>query len=61
MWGVWILTRHSGNKKTIDRNAYLGSPLSIQVVGPRLQERKLWDAMVVIESAIKGSARTAKL
>lgn len=61
MWGVRILTRHLGNKKTIDRNAYLGSPLSIQVFEPMLQERKLWDAMVVIESTIKGSARTAKL
>jgi Asp-tRNA(Asn)/Glu-tRNA(Gln) amidotransferase A subunit family amidase len=50
-----------GNTNTVDRNAYLDSPLSIQVVGPRLQERKLWDALPVIENAIKGSARTAKL
>ena len=52
-----------GDQKTVDRNAYLGSPLSIQVVAPRLQERRLWDAMVVIERAIRDGkiGRDAKL
>ena len=45
----------------MDRDAYLGSPLGIQVVAPRLQERRLFDACVVIEDAIRGTERVAKL
>lgn len=51
----------AGNESTIDRNMYVGSPLSIQVVVPRLQERRLYNAMQVIENAIRGSQTIAKL
>jgi Asp-tRNA(Asn)/Glu-tRNA(Gln) amidotransferase A subunit family amidase len=36
----------------VDRDVYLGSPLSIQVVAPRLQERRLLEAMTVVEAAL---------
>ena len=46
---------------TANREAYLGSPLSLQVVAPRLQERRLFEACLVIEGAIKSPERIAKL
>jgi amidase len=38
---------------SLDREIYLGSPLSVQVVGPRLQEKRLIEAMVVIDDALR--------
>lgn len=37
----------------VDRNVYLGSPLSIQVVTPRLTERRLLDAMTMLQVALQ--------
>lgn len=37
----------------VDRKVYLGSPLSVQVVSPRLTERRLVEAMMVIDEALK--------
>jgi Asp-tRNA(Asn)/Glu-tRNA(Gln) amidotransferase A subunit family amidase len=40
-----------------DRSIYLGTPLCVQVVAPRLQEEKLVQAMSTIDDALKGSTR----
>ncbi|CAK1362306.1 Acetamidase [Cercospora beticola] len=37
----------------VDRKMYLGSPLSVQVVTPRLTERKLVEAMAVLDQALR--------
>lgn len=37
----------------VDRKQYLGSALSVQVVAPRLAERKLVEAMSVLEEALR--------
>ena len=36
----------------VDRRVYLGSPLCVQVVAPRLQEKRLCDAMRAIAEAV---------
>lgn len=51
----------AGNASTFDRNEYLGSPLSIQVVAPRLQERQLYEAMRAIDDAVHSRRGEAKL
>ncbi|KAH9819809.1 fatty-acid amide hydrolase like protein [Teratosphaeria destructans] len=49
----------------VDRKVYLGSPLSIQVVAPKLMDRKLVEAMAVLERALAplrtGNADGSKL
>ncbi|RFU24669.1 hypothetical protein B7463_g11673, partial [Scytalidium lignicola] len=40
---------------TVERDVYLNTSLSIQVVAPKLQERRLYEAMKVIDSAIRAS------
>ncbi|KAH7071582.1 acetamidase [Paraphoma chrysanthemicola] len=46
----------------VDRSVYIGTPLCVQVVAPRLEEEKLVQAMSVIDDALKGNANTrAKL
>jgi hypothetical protein len=37
----------------VDREVYVGSPLCIQVVAPKLQEEKLVQAMSAIDAALK--------
>jgi Asp-tRNA(Asn)/Glu-tRNA(Gln) amidotransferase A subunit family amidase len=37
-----------------DRNVYLGSTLSIQVIAPRLQERRLVEGMGILDEALRG-------
>ncbi|KAF2431484.1 amidase [Tothia fuscella] len=37
----------------VDRSVYVGTPLCVQVVAPRLQERRLVNAMSVIDDALK--------
>jgi Asp-tRNA(Asn)/Glu-tRNA(Gln) amidotransferase A subunit family amidase len=37
----------------VDREDYIGTPLSIQVVAPKLQERRLVNAMSIIDEAVK--------
>ncbi|TLD27684.1 hypothetical protein E2P81_ATG10972 [Venturia nashicola] len=50
---------------SVDKNVYLGTPLCVQVVAPRLQEKRLVEAMKVIDEAIKAelasSASKARL
>ena len=41
----------------IDRKVYLGTPLSVQVVLPRLQDEKLVDVMGAVDAAVRGTAR----
>ena len=51
--GVW----DKANRRLWDkaeRQTYVGTPLSIQVVAPRLQERRLYRAMDAVDKAIKG-------
>lgn len=40
----------------VDRNVYLGTPLCVQVVGFKLQERKLLEVMEILDKVFKGSA-----
>lgn len=56
-----VLTTCLGNRDSIDRSVYLGTPLSIQVVAPKLQERRLYRAMEVVDNAIKAPRPIAKL
>lgn len=37
----------------VDREVYVGSPLCVQVVAPKLQEEKLVQAMSAIDAAVK--------
>ena len=49
----------------VDRKVYLGSVMSLQVVAPRLMERKLVESMTILDDALKegngGSSRLSKL
>ena len=36
---------------------YVGTPLCVQVVAPKLEERKLVGVMAVIDDAIKGKGK----
>lgn len=47
-----------GDSKTIDRNIYLDTSLCVQVVAPKLQERRLYQAMQVVDGIVNGSDRT---
>jgi amidase len=38
-----------------DRSVYLGSPLTVQVVAPKLEEEKLVQAMSLIDDALKSN------
>jgi hypothetical protein len=44
----------------VDRKVYLDSTLSIQVISPRLTERRLVEAMAVIDEALKPLKDTAR-
>ncbi|KAF2651703.1 amidase [Lophiostoma macrostomum CBS 122681] len=41
----------------VDRKVYIGTPLSVQVVAPKLEERKLCEVMAVIDEAIHGRGK----
>jgi amidase len=43
----------------VDRSIYVGTPLCVQVVAPRLQERKLVEAMAAIDDALKSAKPVA--
>ena len=53
-------TRQLWDRKTVDRRIYLDSPLSVQVVAPRLQERRLWQAMDIVDRVVKRQTSTQK-
>lgn len=42
------------DEKTVDREVYLGTTLSVQIVTPRLQDRRLATAMNIVDRAIHG-------
>jgi amidase len=50
-----------GDKKTVDRETYLDTTLCIQVVAPKLQERRLVEAMKVIEGMLEKGKRAGGL
>lgn len=51
-----------GDEKTIDRKLYLNTKLSIQVVAPKMQERRLFQAMTLIDDILQGGGtKKAKL
>ncbi|KAJ9656778.1 hypothetical protein H2201_008430 [Coniosporium apollinis] len=46
----------------VDRSVYLNTPLCVQVVAPKMQERRLYQAMEVIDQALKaGASEKARL
>ncbi|KAF2749378.1 amidase [Sporormia fimetaria CBS 119925] len=47
----------------VDRNVYIGTQLAVQVVAPKLEERKLCEAMSAIDEAVRdeGKAPSARL
>jgi Asp-tRNA(Asn)/Glu-tRNA(Gln) amidotransferase A subunit family amidase len=45
--------RELWDERTVDRRVYLGTPLSVQVVTPRLQDRRLSIVMRIIDDAIR--------
>ncbi|PYH99430.1 alpha-glucosidase [Aspergillus ellipticus CBS 707.79] len=50
------------NESTVDRRVYLDSPLSVQVITPKLHDYELYRAMQISDGAIRaGSKETAKL
>ncbi|EEH34306.2 acetamidase [Paracoccidioides lutzii Pb01] len=48
--------RELWNSSTVDRRVYLDSPLSIQVITPKLHENDLFKAMSIIDSAVRGQS-----
>lgn len=48
-------TRELWDEKKMDRRVYLGTPLSVQVVVPRLQDEKLVEVMGWVDRACKGA------
>jgi Asp-tRNA(Asn)/Glu-tRNA(Gln) amidotransferase A subunit family amidase len=49
------------DEKTVNRKVYLGTPLSIQVVVPRLEDEKLGRVMALIDGVVKGHSTSPKL
>jgi hypothetical protein len=49
-------TRKLWDRKSVNRRVYLDSALSVQVVAPRLQERRLWQSMDIIDRVVKKKA-----
>jgi stress-induced morphogen len=53
---------HAGDPNTIDRDLYRNTKLSVQVVAPKLQERRLVRAMQLVDDVLRGRvSRIAKL
>ena len=53
--------RELWDEKTVDRKVYLGTPLSVQVVTPRLHDQRLWTAMRIVEEAVNQKQPISKL
>ncbi|KAK1706410.1 hypothetical protein CaCOL14_008345 [Colletotrichum acutatum] len=53
--------RELWDEKKIDRKIYLGTPLSVQVVVPRLRDDRLVQVMACVDAACKGTGVNAKL
>ena len=41
-----------------ERSVYIGTPLCVQVVSSKLEERRLCEAMGAINAALKGDGKT---
>jgi len=55
--GTWDkINRELWDKKTIDRKVYLNTKLSVQVVAPKLQERRLYQAMSLIDNILQNES-----
>ena len=60
--GAWDeRNRQLWDEKITDRKVYLGTPLSIQVVTPKLHDLGLCRIMDVIDRALKTTHRDSKL
>ena len=55
--GNMLMINLIGTKDTIDRKVYLNTTLSVQVVAPKLQERRLYQAMEIVDRALKSQAQ----
>ena len=53
--------RELWDEKTVDRTVYLGTPLSVQIVTPRLQDQRLATVMRIIDDAVHKKMSTSKL
>uniref|UniRef100_L2FRK7 Fatty-acid amide hydrolase n=1 Tax=Colletotrichum fructicola (strain Nara gc5) TaxID=1213859 RepID=L2FRK7_COLFN len=53
--------RELWDETKIDRRLYLGTPLSVQIVVPRLQDEKLVEVMGLVDAACKGYTGRLKL
>jgi Asp-tRNA(Asn)/Glu-tRNA(Gln) amidotransferase A subunit family amidase len=53
--------RQLWDEKTVDRRVYLGSSLCVQVVTPRLQDKRLIEAMRIVDTAVHGNGSKARL
>lgn len=42
-----------------DRDVYVGTPLSVQVVAPKLEERKLCEVMSAIDEALRADTKVS--
>jgi hypothetical protein len=45
--------RELWDEKTVDRRVYLGTPLSVQVITPRLQDQRLSIVMRIIDDSVR--------
>lgn len=54
------VNRELWTQKTVDRKVYLNTTLSVQVVAPKLQEHCLYQAMEIVDNALRPSTK-AKL
>ena len=53
--------RELWDENKTDRKVYLGTPLCVQVVTPRLHDRRLGHAMAIVDRAVHQQAPSAKL
>jgi len=53
--------RQLWDEKTVNRRVYLGTPLSVQVVTPKLQDQRLIEAMSIVDAAVRAGESKAKL
>ena len=44
----------------VDRSVYINTPLCVQVVAPKLEEKKLCEVMAAIDEAIRGKDRSLR-
>lgn len=60
--GTWDKrNRELWHEKTTDRNVYVGTPLSIQVVTSRLHDLELCWIMEMLDGTLAGAPMSAKL